>query len=67
MSAFLSEQKLKNKKDGVCLRNKDDKNQKVLGMGPWAINMSLTNIALIMHGFGIRKNKTEVNSSSYNL
>lgn len=36
MSAFLSEQKLKSKKDDVCLRNKDDKNQKVFGMGPWA-------------------------------
>lgn len=36
MSAFLSEQKLKSKKYGVCLRNKDDKNQNILGMEPWA-------------------------------
>lgn len=38
-----------------------------LGQSIHSINVSLTKIILIVHAFGIRKNKSEANSPLYNL
>lgn len=38
-----------------------------LGQSIHSINVSLTNIVLVVHAFDIKKNRSEANSPSYNL